>query len=108
MSTKQIETIKIPKEKLEQDINDSWAEFLTSNESSLESPKNIFTKYIKEAFSRFMKLEKSSQSTINIGKDQNLFYDFALDAISYYMCESAYIKRNSASKAIRHIRFIGG
>ena len=90
MSTKQIETIKIPKEKLEQDINDSWAEFLTSNESSLESPKNIFTKYIKEAFSGFMKLEKGDQNTINIGKDQNLFYDFALDAI---ICAQAYTSK---------------
>ena len=50
MSTKQIEKIRASKEKLEQDINDSWEEFLTSNDSSLESPKNIFTKYIKEAF----------------------------------------------------------
>lgn len=81
MGTKQIEKMKVSKEKLEQDINDSWAEFLTSNEGSLESPKNIFTKYIKEAFWGFMKLKASGQNTINIGNAHNLFYNFALDAI---------------------------
>ena len=46
MSTKQIDKIKISKEKLEQEINDSWKEFLASDSDNTESPKSIFTKYI--------------------------------------------------------------
>lgn len=94
MSTKQIEKIKVSKERLEQDINDSWEEFLASNESSLESPKNIFTKYIKEAFWGFMKLKASGQRIISIGENQNLFYDFALDAI---ICAQAYTSKETRS-----------
>lgn len=81
MSTKQIEKIRVSKEKLEQDINDSWKEFLESGGGNIENPKNIFTKYIKEAFEEFIKLKASGQRIINIGDSQNLFYDFTLDAI---------------------------
>lgn len=81
MSTKQIEKMKVSIEKLERDINDSWKEFLESGGGNIENPKNIFTKYIKEAFEVFIKLKASGQRIINIGESQNLFYDFKLDAI---------------------------
>ena len=81
MSTKQIEAINFSKNQLKQDINDSWKEFLESGGGNIENPKNIFTKYIKEAFEAFMKLKTSGQRIINIGESQNLFYDFTLDAI---------------------------
>nr|WP_314998733.1 hypothetical protein [uncultured Campylobacter sp.] len=83
MSTKQIEKIRVSKEKLEQDINDSWKEFLESGDGNIENPKNTFTKYIKEAFETFLKLGEGSKNAISIGKNTGLYYDFALNAIIY-------------------------
>lgn len=83
MSTKQIEKIRVSKEKLEQDINDSWKEFLESGDSNIENPKNTFTKYIKEAFETFLKLGEGSKNAISIGKNTGLYYDFALNSIIY-------------------------
>lgn len=81
MSTKQIETIKISKERLEQDINDSWEEFLTGDESSLESPKNIFTRYIQEVYGAFKELNPKKIISLGIGADATAFYDFSNKAI---------------------------
>lgn len=83
MSTKQIEKIRVSKEQLEQDINDSWKEFLESGDSNIENPKNTFTKYIKEAFETFLKLGEGSKNAISIGKNTGLYYDFALNSIIY-------------------------
>ena len=83
MSTKQIEKIRVSKEKLEQDINDSWKEFLESGDGNIENPKKTFTKYKKEAFETFLKLGEGSKNAISIGKNTGLYYDFALNAIIY-------------------------
>ena len=77
MSTKQIETIKISKERLEQEINDSWEEFLTGDESSLESPKNFFTRYIQEVYGAFGELNPKKIISLSIGADATAFYDFS-------------------------------
>ena len=74
MSTKQIETIKISKERLEQDINDSWKEFLESGDGNIESPKNIFTRYIEDVFKWFKELNSNQQ--VSIGQDHVVFFDF--------------------------------
>lgn len=47
MSTKQIEKIRVSKEKLEQDINDSWKEFLESGDADIENPKKFLYKMYK-------------------------------------------------------------
>ena len=97
MSTKQIETIKISKERLEQEINDSWKEFLTSDESSLESPKNIFTKYIKETYDAFMKYGENDKAVITLGQDGTIFYSFTKNAIICVLPGSKYEKNKNGS-----------
>ena len=74
MSTKQIENMKVSKEQLEQDINNSWKEFLESGDGNIENPKNIFTRYIQEVFKWFKELKSNQQ--VSIGQDHVVFFDF--------------------------------
>ena len=74
MSTKQIENMKVSKEQLEQDINNSWKEFLESGDGNIENPKNIFTRYIQEVFKWFKELKSNQQ--VSIGQDHAVFFDF--------------------------------
>lgn len=91
MSTKQIDKIKISKEKLEQEINDSWKEFLASDSDNTESPKSIFTKYIKEAFDAFVEYGKNN-SSISLGQEDTTFYSFNDNMIIKVLPEAEYEK----------------
>jgi hypothetical protein len=83
MSTKQIDKIKISKEKLEQEINDSWKEFLASDSDNTESPKSIFTKYIKEAFDAFSSFGLEDRIILSLGINNTVFYDLLEKTIIY-------------------------
>ncbi|MBS6286975.1 MAG: hypothetical protein KH433_06225, partial [Campylobacter concisus] len=91
MSTKQIDKIKISKEKLEQEINDSWKEFLASDSDNTESPKIIFTKYIKDAFDAFVEYGKNN-SSISLDQEGTTFYSFNDNMIIKVLPEAEYEK----------------
>ena len=81
MSTKQIEKIKVSKEQLEQDINDSWKEFLENGYTNIENPKNFFTRYIQEVYGTFGELNLKKIISLGIGAGATTFYDFSKEAI---------------------------
>ena len=92
MSTKQIETIKISKERLEQDINDSWKEFLESGDVNIENP---ITRYIQEVFDTFVKYGESDKATITLG--ETIFYSFKIKALMYTSPKNEYEENKNGS-----------
>lgn len=92
MSTKQIETIKISKERLEQEINDSWKEFLESGDGNIESP---ITRYIQEVFDTFVKYGESDKATITLG--ETIFYSFKIKALMYTSPKNEYEENKNGS-----------
>ena len=81
MGTKQIEKIRVSREQLEQDINDSWKEFLERGDANIENPKNFFTRYIQEVYGTFGELNLKKIISLGIGSGATTFYDFSKGAI---------------------------